>query len=56
MPFKTNYTSFEVKPKSFLKLPIIYMPEKIGKHRGKVVLKSKCGKLVEATLIGDSLK
>ena len=56
LPFKTNYASFEVKPKSFLKLPIIYAPERIGKHRGKVVLKSDCGKVLEAILIGDSLK
>ena len=56
LPFKTNYTRFEVKPKSFLKLPIIYAPEITGKHRGKVVLKSDCGKVLEAILIGDSLK
>ena len=55
-PFKTNTIQFEVKPKSFLKLPIIYAPESIGKQRGKLFLKSDCGRIHEVSLIGDSLK
>ena len=55
-PFKTNHSEFSIKPRSFLKVPIVYSPDDVGKHRGKVILQSNCGKLLEAALIGDSLK
>ena len=55
-PFKTNHNKFEVKSKSYLKIPIIYSPDDAGKHKGKVLLKSDCGRQLDAVLIGDSLK
>ena len=55
-PFETSQMEFVVKSKSYLKLPITYSPGDVGKHRGKVLLMSDCGKELEACLIGDSLK
>ena len=55
-PFETSQMEFVVKSKSYLKLPITYSPDDVGKHRGKVLLMSDCGKELEACLIGDSLK
>ena len=55
-PFKTSQKEFEVKSKSYLKIPITYSPDDVGKHRGKVLLMSDCGLELEACLIGDSLK
>ena len=55
-PFKTSFKTVEVKSKSFLKVPIIYAPETAGKHKGKIYLKSDCGKQLESCLIGDSVQ
>ena len=56
LPFKTSLSRFEIKARSYAKLPIVYTPETVGKHKAKILLKSECGKYMEAILTGDSLK
>jgi hypothetical protein len=56
LPFATSAKSVQIKPFSYVNVPITYMPVATGPHEGVVIFKGKNGLTLKASLKGTTIK